>query len=298
MAHGAREIRRRIASIQSTQQITKAMEMVAAARLRRSQGRVLSARPFADKLHAVLARAVAAVDASRYRHPLLEAPEPHQPPLYVVITADRGLAGPYNANVIRYAVNLREQHPEMGVVVVGRRGRDAFQRLGWELEGVFLHLGDEVPFSAAQEIARLVSQAFMDGRYASVHLVYNAFVNTVTHPTVEVTLLPIETAAQAAEVGDGGSGEPEETVEAYLYEPSPQAVLDILLPRFVDVAVYQALLEAKTSEFASRMTAMKNASENAQELIRELTLSLNRARQAGITTEITEIVGGAEALAE
>jgi len=145
MAHGAREIRRRIASIQSTQQITKAMEMVAAARLRRSQGRVLSARPFADKLHAVLARAVAAVDASRYRHPLLEAPEPHRPPLYVVITADRGLAGPYNANVIRYAVNLREQHPEMGVVVVGRRGRDAFQRLGWELEGVFLHLGDEGP---------------------------------------------------------------------------------------------------------------------------------------------------------
>lgn len=301
MAQGAREIRRRIASVQSTQQITKAMEMVAAARLRRSQGRVLSARPFADKLHDVLARAVAAVDGagSRYHHPLLQAPDPERPPLYVIVTADRGLAGPYNANVIRHAFALRERHPEMGVVVVGRRGRDAFQRAGWTLEGTFLHLGDEVPFSSAQEISRLASQAFMDGRFASVHLVYNAFINTVTHRTVDVTLLPIQTLGQAAgEEEAGGAGEPPGAVEEYLYEPSPQSVLDILLPRYVDVAVYRALLEAKTSEFASRMTAMRNASDNAQELIRGLTLSLNRARQAGITTEITEIVGGANALAE
>ncbi|HEY8531512.1 MAG TPA: ATP synthase F1 subunit gamma [Limnochorda sp.] len=300
MPQGAREIRRRIASIQSTQQITKAMEMVAAARLRRSQGRVLSARPFSDKLHDVLARAVAAVQASGvgYHHPLLQAPDPERPPLYVIITADRGLAGPYNANVIRHAFALRARHPEMGVVVVGRKGRDAFQKAGWRFEGVFLHLEDEVPFTAAQEISRIVSQAFMDGRYSSVHLVYNAFINTVTHRTVDVPLLPIQSLEQMAEERVGRPGDREATVQEYLYEPSPQAVLDILLPRYVDIAIYRALLEAKTSEFASRMTAMRNASDNAQELIRVLTLSLNRARQAGITTEITEIVGGANALAE
>lgn len=301
MPQGAREIRRRIASIQSTQQITKAMEMVAAARLRRSQGRVLSARPFSDKLHDVLARAVAAVNASgvRYHHPLLQAPDAERPPLYVIITADRGLAGPYNANVIRHAFALRARHPDMGVVAVGRKGRDAFQKAGWRLEGTFLHLEDEVPFASAQEISRLASQAFMDGRFSSVHLVYNAFINTVTHRTVDVPLLPIQSLDQMAEEGMGGRpGGQEGAVREYLYEPSPQAVLDILLPRYVDVAVYRALLEAKTSEFASRMTAMRNASDNAQELIRVLTLSLNRARQAGITTEITEIVGGANALAE
>ncbi|BAS28916.1 ATP synthase F1 subunit gamma [Limnochorda pilosa] len=311
MARGAREIRRRIASVRSTQQITKAMEMVAAARLRRSQGAALSARPFSDKLHQVLARAVAAVTRgegrSAYHHPLVAEAVREGPALYVAVTSDRGLAGPYNANVIRRMLSLRREQPEMGVVAVGRKGRDAFRRQGWSLEGEFVYLGDEVQFTTARELARTVTQAFTDGRFASVHLVYNLFVSTVSHRTVDVTLLPIEPpgsspgeGSEGAEAGPGGARDEAggaDEVREYLYEPSPHAVLDILLPRYVDVVIYEALLEAKASEFASRMTAMHSASENAQEMIRALTLSLNRARQAGITTEITEIVGGANALA-
>lgn len=309
MARGAREIRRRISSVRNTQQITKAMEMVAAARLRRSQARALSARPFAEKLHEVLVRAVAAATqgerSGAYHHPLLRGAEAETPALYVAITADRGLAGPYNANVIRRMFLLRQEHPDMGLIVVGRRGRDAFRRAGWPIEREFLYLGDEISFATAREIARAVTQPFMDGRYGSVHLVYNMFLSAASHRTVDVTLLPIEASVGAlAESGaaeaEAGPGERRRSgeVQEYLYEPSPQGVLDILLPRYVDVSIYRALLEAKASEFGSRMTAMHNATENAQELIRVLTLSLNRARQAGITTEITEIMGGANALAE
>lgn len=292
-AASVRDIRRRIASVRNTQQITKAMEMVAAAKLRRAQARVIAARPFATRLEATLSRLVAGLreagagEGWTAGHPLL-AERPVRQVLCAAVTADRGLAGGYNANVIRRVERfLQEVGVPAGLVTVGRKARDYFRRRR-SIEAEFVHLGDDIDYTTAREVARALSEPFASGRYDAVYLVYSEFVSAVTQRPTVVQLLPIRPPE-----GAGGARGRE-----YLYVPSPGEILGILVPRYVEVLVYRALLEAKASEHGARMTAMRNASDNAEEMIESLTLSFNKARQAGITKEIAEIVGGAEALVQ
>lgn len=321
----ARDIRRRINSVKNIQQITRAMEIVAATKLRRAQQQVIAARPFSDKLNEVLGRlvsasrvqepvegegenAAAAEDhkaARRERgrstvHPLMQV-RPVNKVAYVVITADRGLAGGYNANLIRmFDKFIKGEDREYTTVAVGRKGRDYLRRTGQPILEEYTGLGDDVSMTVARQLSKLLMDGFQAGELDEVHLVYTTFINATTHRPTMTQLLPItgiaedvrKAQAPAEEAGSGDEEGPE-----YIYEPSPEAVLNILLPRYVDTQVYRALLEAKASELGARMTAMRNAGENAAEMIRTLNLSYNRARQAAITTEISEIVGGAEALA-
>lgn len=310
-----RDIKRRINSIKNTQQITRAMEIVAATKLRRAQQNVLAARPFARKLQEVLGRLVeaqrAAAEAGRGRrgrrgadvHPLLHV-RPVKRVAYVVITADRGLAGGYNANVIRLAERiLRSEEREVVTVAVGRKGREFLQRGRWPMLAEYTGIGDDVSLEFTRRLSGMLTSRFEQGDVDEVHLIYNMFVSTVVQRPVSVRLLPItglegegEAGRPAAEKAAAAAEGTEEEGLEYIYEPSPEAVLGILLPRYVDTQVYQALLEAKAAEHAARMTAMRNATDNAAEMIRQLNLSFNRARQESITKEISEIVGGAEAL--
>lgn len=298
---GMRDIKRRIRSIKSTQQITKAMKMVAAAKLRRAQEKVMQARPYANRIQGVLSRlVVAAQDVS---HPLLETREVKHIG-YCVITADRGLCGGYNANIIR-KVNAEIKHrDDVSLVCVGRKSRDFFRRVGKKIEAEYVGLGEDISFSTAQEIAGKIMALYQEGVFDEVQLVFTEFVSALTQRPVQMQLLPIP--AQAAMDGVQGAsdgpanqaaGQGDKGPQAmYLFEPSPEGVLNDLLPKYVVNQVYRALLEAKASEHGARMTAMGSATDNAKEMIDKLTLSFNRARQAAITKEISEVVGGAAAL--
>lgn len=277
----AQDIRRRIKSVKNTQQITKAMKMVAAAKLRRSQEAVTSARPFALKIKEVLSRVAAASGGAS--HPLLEVRE-IKTTAYVIITADRGLCGGYNANILRKASG--EVEKSASVVAVGRKTRDFFTRRGFDIAASFVQLGESIQFSQAKEIANFVMDKYIAGEFDEVKLVFSEFVNVLTQRPVTVKLLPVETPAEEAK---GPKME-------YIYEPSAEAVLSELLPKYVESTVFRAMLEAKAGEQGARMTAMDSATKNAKDMINKLTLSLNRARQAAITKEISEIVGGAAAL--
>ena len=301
MGQSMRDIKRRIRSVKNTQQITKAMEMVAAAKLRRVQGQVLAGRPFAEKLQEVLGRLLSSAAAAKRRveHPLLAA-RPVNKVCYVVIAADRGLAGGYNANLIRKATEtLSAEEREYELIVVGRRVRDFFAKRNYPIYDEYTQIGDEIDFAEAKELARRLMDAFKEGEFDEIYLVYSAFVNVSVHRPTVTRLLPLarpEASADsdAAKPNAAESGESEEM--EYIYEPNASTLLGILLPRFVETLVYRALMEAKASEHGARMVAMRNASDNAEELIEGLTLSFNRARQASITTELAEIVGGANAL--
>ncbi len=281
-----RDIKRRIRSIKNTQQITKAMEMVAAARLRRAQEKVLAARPYAEEIRGLIRRLVAARED--ISHPLLAA-RARRSVAYVLFTADRGLCGAYNAHVIRRAqAALAAEEKEKGLVAVGRKGRDFFRRRGYSFLAEFLALGDDPTWTQAQGIARSLIDLYVAGIVDEINLLYMTFVSVGRQQPTCVKLLPIEPFTFAAEE--------REAMREYLFEPEPEQVLEVLLPRFIEAQVYRALLEAKASEHAARMIAMRNATDNAGEMIRKLTLSFNKARQAAITKEIAEIVGGAEAL--
>src|SRR5690606_6896025 len=299
-----RDIKRRISSVRNIQQITKAMELVSATKLRRAQASVLAARPYAQKLEEVLTRLLKANRAQAggkkaFRHPLLEGRAVKRV-AYVVITADRGLAGAYNANVIRRAEQeLAAEEREWALICVGRKGRDHFHRRGRPIHSEYLFLGDDIDFVRSREISRALTDLYVSGQFDEIKLIYTQFISTGSQRPVVVRLLPLSglVAEEEAAAASGQPGEPAEgeAVE-YIYEPSPAEVLGMLLPRHVDMQVYRALLEAKASEHAARMRAMRAATDNATEMIRTLTLSFNRARQAAITKEIAEIVGGAEAL--
>ncbi|SHK51454.1 ATP synthase F1 subunit gamma [Desulforamulus aeronauticus] len=279
----AQDIRRRITSVKNTQQITKAMKMVAAAKLRRAQEAVTSARPFALKIREVLSRVAAASGGAS--HPLLEVREVKKT-AYVVITADRGLCGGFNANVLRRAATEVKDRNTSDVVAVGRKSRDFFRRRGFELAASYVGLGENIQFHQAKEIARFVMDKYVAGYFDEVYLVFSEFVNVLTQRPVTVKLLPVETPAEESK---GPKVE-------YIYEPNAEAVLSELLPTYVESTVFRAMLEAKAGEQGARMTAMDSATKNAKDMINKLTLSLNRARQAAITKEISEIVGGAAAL--
>lgn len=294
MPRSTREIRRRINTIRNTQQITRAMEMVSVAKLRRAQGQVLSARPYADQLGQVLRRLLA--DPRLLRTPGVDPVLVHGRPgpvarlVYVVITADRGLAGGYNVNLIRFAMSVldREERPYQ-LICIGRKGRDFFARRGYPLLGEITGLNDSIDFPVAHRLSRQLVSLLEDGAADEVSVIYSRFLGPGRErPTVE-KLLPLDRMAGEATVEGAG-----ETI----YVPSRAALLRLLLPRIVDAEVYRILLEAKASEHGARMAAMHNATENAEELIDTLQLSYNKARQAAITKELAEIVGGSEALTQ
>ncbi|MDQ0285047.1 F-type H+-transporting ATPase subunit gamma [Desulfofundulus luciae] len=283
-----RDLRRRIKSIKSTQQITKAMKAVSAAKMRRAQEQVLSARPYARRMKDVLGRVATA--AGGVKHPLLEVREPKRV-AYVLITADRGLCGGFNANLIRRTVQeTKNISAELSLVCVGRKGRDYFRRRGYNIAQQYVGLGETIKLGHAQEIARYVMEKYAAGEFDAVYLIYSEFVNVLVQRPRVVKLLPVE-PPEGQENGEGKPGRVE-----YIFEPSAESVLSELLPMYVENMVFHGLLESKASEHSARMTAMDNATKNAGDMIDRLTLSMNRARQAAITKEISEIVGGAAAL--
>ncbi len=285
---GIREFRRRIRSVQNTQQITKAMEMVSAAKLRRAQEAAEASRPYNETLRETLAR-LAAVSFD-VRHPLLAKREDVRKVGYVAITSDRGLCGAYNTNIIRAvntAVEEDEREVETGIIAVGRKSRD-FYRKRAGLDAEFINLGDNISYADAREIGQYVVNAYENEEVDEVHLVYARFINVLKQIPTVTQLLPIEPPER--------DEEEKEIVIDYLYEPSADEILLALLPRYIGSQIFNALLESKASEHGARMTAMGNATQNAGEIIDNLTLAMNKARQAAITDEILDIVGGAEAL--
>lgn len=287
----ARDIRRRIKSIKSTQQITKAMKVVAAAKLRRAQEAATAARPYAVKFSAVLGR-VSSAAGGGVKHPLLEVREPKKT-AYIIITADKGLCGGFNANVIRLATKELSKHDQPALIAVGRKGRDHFRRRNANIVAQHVGLGTSVSFSKAKEIAQYVIKKYTEGEFDQVFLIFNEFVNVLTQRPKVIKLLPIENMEE--QTAEGEDKEKKEMV-SYIFEPDAESVLGELLPKYVEINVFRAMLESKAGEFAATMTAMDSATKNASDMIDRLTLSLNRARQAAITTEIAEIVGGAAAL--
>lgn len=288
-----RDYKRRIRSVNNTKQITKAMKMVSAAKLRRAQERAEFSRPYTGKLQEVLARLVAM--STEAKHPLLEKRQVKKV-AYVVMTADRGLCGAFNTNIIRIANQAMAQHSkdiEVSIVAVGRKARDFYRKRKYFVQGDFINLGDKLGYSEAKEIAQFVTQIFEEGAADEIYVVYGRFVNALRQvPTVE-KLLPIE---PPEELGAEAKEIARYTIQDYIYEPSVDEILISLLPRYIGSQIYHALLETKASEHGARMTAMSNATNNASEMVDMLTLEMNKVRQASITKEILDIVGGAEAL--
>ena len=285
------DIRRRIRAVKSTQQITKAMKMVAASKLRRAQERIQHGRPFAQQMLRVLSRLAARVDAAA--HPLLDerqTPRAGGKALLFVITADRGLCGSFNANVIKAAANFITEHPDRQVALglVGRRGRDYYAKRGFEVRYERINLFAKLHFDDGQDIARAAMEAFTSGEVDAVFLAYNEFRSVLQQRVVVEQLLPIpRTTFEGAEAGPAVD---------YLYEPTPDELFKSLLPRHVEVQVYRALLESNAAFYAAQMTAMDAATRNSGDMIESLTLYMNKVRQAAITREIIEVVSGAEAL--
>ena len=278
-----RDIRRRIGSVKNIKQITRAMQFVAASKLKRAQDATLAARPYSEKLDEVLADLAAVL--GQEDHPLLAKPEGGKR-LIVLITTDRPLSGPLNTNIVRFVSRDIVDNPgDVVLITVGRKGRDAMRRSGLPLEAHFATFGDRPAFADVLPLARLVTDDFLAGTYGRVDIVYSTFVSTLVQRPTALTILPI----QPSEDTEGIPG------NQFIFEPSASAVLEQLLPRYVATRLFQAVLEAKASEESSRMVAMKNATENAEELIEDLTLSYNKVRQANITREMIEIASGANA---
>jgi F-type H+-transporting ATPase subunit gamma len=289
------DIRRRIRAVKSTQQITKAMKMVAASKLRRAQDRIQHGRPFAMQMRRVLSGLATRVDAAA--HPLLDerkAPRAGGKVLLLVITADRGLCGSFNANVIKAAATFITERPDRQVALglIGRRGRDYYAKRGFEVLIERINLFAKLFFGDAQEIAKTAMDAFTSGQVDAVHMVYNEFKSVLQQRVVVEQLLPIP----RAEIEAGEAPAPGTPPVDYLYEPTPEELFKTLLPRHVEVQVYRALLESNAAFYAAQMTAMDAATRNSGEMIESLTLYMNKVRQAAITREIIEVVSGAEAL--
>ncbi|CAN5564468.1 F0F1 ATP synthase subunit gamma [soil metagenome] len=285
------DIRRRIRAVKSTQQITKAMKMVAASRLRRAQERMQQARPFATQMLRVLNSLASRVDPSS--HPLLDeraVPKAGGKVLLFVITADRGLCGSFNTNVIKSSSTFIVDNPgrDIALGLVGRRGRDFFARRGYDVRYEQINLFAALKFEDAQTIARAGIESFVGGDVDAVYLVYNEFKSVMVQRVVVERLLPIPRLELEAPEGASASVD-------YLYEPKPEELFANLLPSHVEVQVFRALLESAAAEHAARMTAMDAATRNSADMIEDLTLYMNKVRQAAITREIIEVVSGAQA---
>ncbi|HXS01496.1 MAG TPA: ATP synthase F1 subunit gamma [Pyrinomonadaceae bacterium] len=290
------DIRRRIKSVKNTQQITKAMKMVSAAKLRRAQERVVTARPFANKMSEVLGELANRTDED-FHHPLLDQ-RGDQRYLLVLITADKGLCGAFNTNLTKAAQTFMRQNADKSVEImaIGRKGRDFFRNRRATISGEYIGLTGKgrVEFSEALEVARDVIKTYTDDTgIDKVFLVYNEFKSVLSQRVVLEQLLPVSRAKE--EEPEAKSQQPVSLVD-YIYEQPPEEMFGYLLPRLIETQIFRALLESIASEQGARMTAMDSASKNAAELIESLTLNMNRVRQAAITNEIIEVVSGAAAL--
>lgn len=288
-----REIRRRIKSVDNTRQITRTMEMVATAKIRKAQERIESARPYAMKMLDVLAKVAANVEGGL--HPLLEVREPAKRTVIITITTDRGLCGAANANILRRADHLivaeHAAGADVDIFALGKKAINYFRYINYDLMDERRDISDNPKFSDARSIAAKLIDMYTKAEIDKVVLIFNHFKSAMEQKPTELVLLPIKRDEVEEDDATGATGE-------YTFEPSDKAVLDRLLPTYIEALVYRAMLESAASEHGARRTAMKAATDNAGEMISTLTRSFNRARQAAITQEIAEIVGGAEALAE
>ncbi|MCC7477140.1 ATP synthase F1 subunit gamma [bacterium] len=294
MAKGGKEIRRRIKSVKNTQQITKAMKMVAAARLRKSEGRTQASRPYSDTLRRVMQRLGDVTSGGSFEHPFLRHIAPDVPKvLAVLFTSDKGLCGSFNTNLVRKAEEFIRQQTQAGrqveLVLVGRKGYQYFKSRGLASGDYIASYTHKSSFADMKPLVNLLTSAYMGQQVSEVYLIYSRFVNVVKNIPSVVRLLPIEAPPQAEASSSGFR-------EDVSLEPSPEALLEVLLPRYFQTVLFQAALENFTSENGSRMVAMENATKAAGDMIVDLTLQYNKARQAGITLELLDIVGGAEAL--
>jgi F-type H+-transporting ATPase subunit gamma len=284
------DLRRRVRAVKNTQQITKAMKMVAASKLRRARERIVSARPYAVQMQRVLINLASRVDPSIHELLTIRERKAGSKTLVIVVTGDKGLCGSFNTNVIKGAGAFITGSAEPCVLgLVGRKGRDFFGRRGFGVRFEQVGIFQKLRYQDAQEIARLAVDAFLGEEVDRVVLVYNEFKSVMTQRVVVDQLLPI---ARAEVESPGGA----ESQIDYLYEPSPQEIFNQLLPRYIEVQVYRALLESNAAFFAAQMTAMDTATKNSAEMIGSLTLYMNKVRQAAITREIIEVVSGADAL--
>jgi F-type H+-transporting ATPase subunit gamma len=296
-----RDVKNKIASVKNIQKITRAMEMVAAARLRRAEQRIEALRPYADALARMTRQAAQAAGAEAARVPLLREHESESAVGLLLVTGDRGLAGGFNSQIIRAGVRLSAEVSEEGLssrwYATGRRGVSSVSFRGHELQGAYTGFADRPAYADARTIADDLIQAYLDDRLDRVEMLYNSYVSPLTQRVTRQTLLPL--SGQALGQGDG-SGDGEDSSAASRtpvdYEPDPEKILRRLVPDYIEISIYRALVESAAGFFGAQMTAMRSASENAGEIITEYTLQMNRARQAEITQEIMEVVAGAEGL--
>jgi F-type H+-transporting ATPase subunit gamma len=285
---GLKEIKRRISSVKSTKQITKAMKMVAAAKFRKAQQRIVELRPYAQKMYAVLNSLAKNVDTG---HPLLEARPVHKVEL-LVFSADRGLCGGFNTNIMKAAVKmtreLQAEGKEVTVSSVGKKSTDLFRRRKAPIRMSWVGLSGKVGYNSAQTIAKDIVDRYLDGTMDEVMMIYTEFKSAGVQKVTELQLLPL--------VSFDNEGSEEELTDVFTFEPSEEAVFEQLLPRNIEVQIFRALLDSAASEEAARMAAMENATKSADDMIKRLTLQYNKARQASITKELMDIVGGVEAL--
>jgi len=299
-----RDVKNKIASVKNIQKITRAMEMVAAARLRRAEQRISALRPYADAIGRMTRQAAQAAGGEVARLPLLSEHESQTNVGLLLVTGDRGLAGGFNSQIIRAGVRLSAELAEEGLrsswYATGRRGVSSLTFRGHELSGAYTGFADRPAYTDARSIADDVIEAYVDGRLDRVEMIYNSYVSPLSQHVTHQRLLPLSgDAITGAQDGPSGRGEdaPAEIKQAAVdYEPDPEKILRRLVPDYIEISVYRALVESAAGFFGAQMTAMRSASENAGEIITEYTLQMNRARQAEITQEIMEVVAGAEGL--
>src|ERR687890_1501013 len=304
MAASQRDVKQRIESVKNIRKITRAMEMVAAARLRRAEQRIAALRPYAGAIRRMTRQAAEAAGSEISGLPVLQQHESEQTIGLLLVTGDRGLAGAFNSQILRAGLRAASEHEGEGSQVVfyasGRRGVSSLGFRGREVAGAYVGFTDRPSYADARGIADDLITAYVDGKIDRVEIFYNGYVSPLVQEVRRETLLPLQEATilEAEEEQDGEESERDESGHHALveYEPGPDEILERLVPDYVEISIYRALLESTASEHGARMTAMRNASENAGEVIDDLTLEMNRARQAEITQEIMEVVAGAEAL--
>ncbi len=295
-----REIRRRIRSVKNISQVTRAMQMVAASKMRRAQEQVLATRPYTEKAWQVLSHLAAQRGVDETVHPLLQVREEIRSIGMLLITADKGLCGSYNHSMIQAASRFIDELPyPVELIAVGKRGRDAMWRMDRTIAAEFSDLPPQPRLLDVTPIAHVAMDGFITERYDVVYLAHTDFINTLTQRPAIWQLLPLQTLdLGVSPVSEHRGAESPSAIVEYIYEPDPHTILDTILPRFTELQVYQALLESLASEHSARMVAMRNATENAMDLLDDLTLTYNRARQEAITKEMLDIAGGAEALSK
>ena len=295
-----RDVKNKIASVKNIQKITRAMEMVAAARLRRAEQRIAALRPYADAIGRMTRQAAQAAGAEAARVPLLREHESQTNVGLLLVSGDRGLAGGFNSQIIRAGARMSAQLGEQGLRSVwyatGRRGVSSLTFRGYELSGSYTGFADRPAYADARTIADDVIEAYVDGRVDRVEMIFNSYVSPLTQHVTHQRLLPLSQQIVAGEDGSGEAAGEAPTRTSVDYEPDPEKILRRLVPDYIEISIYRALVESAAGFFGAQMTAMRSASENAGELITDYTLQMNRARQAEITQEIMEVVAGAEGL--